>query len=463
MNNQSFSDFPKWLSAHRLEPEQKFADSPWNTLGVDECRNPWFKDFGAVTHCSAFRRLAHKTQVHLNPQIDFPRSRLTHSMEVSHISRQIVRAFCSIIKHPEPSFAQAFEDATATVCLAHDLGQPPFGHMADEFLNGKLREAGVGDGFEGNKQNLRVVCKTGVRPGLNLTAAVLDGLLKYKAQDIEIFKKKQGSFYSSERKIYLEVTDKTGTGTFRNPICAIMEASDDISYLSGDLEDACKFNVIGENEVGQIFHGLVGFDDAWREIKSKDGWIDLYRSCKPLGNFDPLKSAIIKPLIIHVLSELKAIWRFCDGDLNLLPKILHEKLKPSEKDNKMNICYSNLESDKETGRIAKKIKDTLYSDYILKDKWLNETEFAAEKVLERLWSGLIPLAEQHDGPKAKKLKLMLPGYIQEKFKFFDDTGVHTPEERFRINADYISGMTDRYAIKMAARLSGEAAFSHGWR
>src|SRR5881275_2431941 len=133
----------------------------------DECRlrTPFQRDRDRIVHSKAFRRLKHKTQVFIDPSGDHYRTRLTHTLETTGISRTVARAL------------RLNEDLTEAIGLGHDLGHPAFGHAGEEALDGALREH-CGSGFRHNEHSLRVVdvLERDGR-GLNLTAEVRDGIL----------------------------------------------------------------------------------------------------------------------------------------------------------------------------------------------------------------------------------------------------------------------------------------------
>ena len=129
-----------------------------------DIRTDFQRDRDRIIHCKAFRRMKHKTQVFISPEGDHYRTRLTHTLEVAQIARTIARAL------------ELNEDLTEAIALGHDLGHTPFGHAGEDTLNGLHR-----DGFEHNKQSLRVVDmieKDG--HGLNLTWEVRDGILNHR-------------------------------------------------------------------------------------------------------------------------------------------------------------------------------------------------------------------------------------------------------------------------------------------
>src|SRR6201996_8770898 len=144
-------------SRGRLHPE---PDSP--------TRSPWQRDRDRIIHSSAFRKLQYKTQVFVNHEGDFFRTRLTHSIEVAQIARSVARAM------------GLEEDLAEALALAHDLGHPPFGHAGEEALNACMKPFG---GYDHNAQALRIVTRLESRyaafDGLNLTWETLEGLAKH--------------------------------------------------------------------------------------------------------------------------------------------------------------------------------------------------------------------------------------------------------------------------------------------
>src|SRR3954468_19937939 len=162
-----------------LEERERLILAPFAQLSADsrgrahpenapEWRTHFQRDRDRVIHSRAFRRLEYKTQVFLNGSGDHLRTRLTHTIEVAGISRNIARAL------------RLNEDLTETIALAHDLGHSPFGHKGEEALNKVMKEHG---GFEHNQQSLRIVelleQKYPLFPGLNLTWEVREGLSKH--------------------------------------------------------------------------------------------------------------------------------------------------------------------------------------------------------------------------------------------------------------------------------------------
>ena len=191
-------------SRGRLHPE----DEP-------EDRTRYQRDRDRILHTTAFRRLEYKTQVFINYEGDYYRTRLTHTLEVAQIGRTIARAI------------GANEDLTEAICLAHDLGHPPFGHSGETILSRLMRDQG---GFDHNKQSFRIVTQLEHRypdfPGLNLSYEVLEGLVKHETEyDI-----------SDARNFNPDLRG--------NIEAQIANVADELTYTAHDLDDGLRSGII---------------------------------------------------------------------------------------------------------------------------------------------------------------------------------------------------------------------------
>lgn len=230
----------------------------------DSKRSEFNRDYGRVLYSSAFRRLQDKTQVFPLGRNDYVRTRMTHSLEVANVGHTLARRLHAVIaKHGESPLpeAEAMADITATVCLAHDIGNPPFGHSGEDAINTALQgTAYEGYCFEGNAQGFRLlarICDPIHGCGLDLTAATLAAFAKYPctleaARDGHY--KKHG-IGAEETGIFTHVAEAcglpqiSGTGAWaRHPLALLMEAADDISYLIADIEDAFFSKIISYEE-----------------------------------------------------------------------------------------------------------------------------------------------------------------------------------------------------------------------
>src|SRR6188508_1738772 len=151
-----------WLSEHAAHTYPAHREREEADCGL---RTPFQRDRDRIVHCKAFRRLKHKTQVFVAPEGDHYRTRLTHTLEVTGISRTVARALA------------LNEDLTEAIGLGHDVGHPPFGHIGEDVLDRAAR-ARFDRGFRHNEHSLRVV---EVLEGLNLTDPVRDGILRHSS------------------------------------------------------------------------------------------------------------------------------------------------------------------------------------------------------------------------------------------------------------------------------------------
>lgn len=193
------------------------------------------RDRDRILHTTAFRRLEYKTQVFINYEGDYFRTRLTHTLEVAQIGRTLARAL------------GANEDLVETICLAHDLGHPPFGHSGEVILNRLMRDYG---GFDHNKQSFRIVTKLEKRypdfPGLNLTWEVLEGIVKHETE----YDVSDATEYDPELRGHLEAQ--------------IANVADELAYTAHDLDDGLRSGMITPEMLAGI--------EMWEILRESINW-----------------------------------------------------------------------------------------------------------------------------------------------------------------------------------------------
>jgi dGTPase len=194
-------------------------------------RGPFQRDRDRIIHATAFRKLQYKTQVFVDHEGHFYRTRLTHSIEVAQIARSIARAL------------RLDEDLTEAVALAHDLGHPPFGHAGETGLDQALTEFG---GFDHNAQSLRVVTLLEARyaafDGLNLTWETLEGLVKHNGP----IATPGGYVAAYDERHPLDLT------THASAEAQVAALADDIAYHSHDLDDGLRAKLFTMEEIGRL-------------------------------------------------------------------------------------------------------------------------------------------------------------------------------------------------------------------
>ncbi|MBW6457551.1 MAG: dNTP triphosphohydrolase [FCB group bacterium] len=219
------------------------------TLGkrhTDHYRSVFQVDRDRILYSGAFRRLQNKTQVFKSGAHDFYRTRLTHSLEVAQIGRSIVHFLNkTILKTPAIDV-----DLVEGICLAHDLGNPPYGHSGESMLNELMRDAG---GYEGNAQTLKIITEQlhedpENEQGMKPSRAFLDGILKYKTLWSESDKK--GKFLYDDQLVYLDFVNG-GERHYpeRSLECQIMNWADDVAYSLHDLADGYLAGFVTRKEV----------------------------------------------------------------------------------------------------------------------------------------------------------------------------------------------------------------------
>ncbi len=338
-------------------------------------RTAFQRDRDRIIHTTAFRRLEYKTQVFINYEGDYYRTRLTHTLEVAQIGRSFARAL------------GANEDLVEAICLVHDIGHPPFGHSGEMILNKLMTDHG---GFDHNKQTLRIVTKLEERypgwPGLNLTYEVLEGIVKHESEyDIS-----DAEGFEPEKRGSLEAQ--------------IANVADELAYNAHDLDDGLRSGMLAVREV----EGL----ELWQTLQESIGWDG--------RDFDD-----------HVRYRLirRMIGLEIDDVVTYTAQRL-EEAKPQSLEELQLLPYNVIGHSEDFTRMNRELKDTLYKK-LYRHYRVMRMAAKAEHFITAIFEAYVQRPEQ------------LPDRVQEKL---NRRSLH------RVVTDYISGMTDRYALQEYQRL-----------
>ena len=298
---------------------ERFLDEPAKRPG----RTEFARDRARIIHSFALRRLAAKTQVAVPWLSDFPRTRLSHSLECAQVGRELGAAL------------GADPDLMEGACLAHDIGHPPFGHNGEVALDEAAQECG---GFEGNAQSFRLLTRieaktvdeSGLSVGLNLTRASLDAASKYpwpRSQDQSSIRRKKYGVYDDDLEIFTWMREGTPDGKVSIE-AQIMDWSDDVSYSVHDLEDGLvtgKFTFENISHDISLLHRVAqenyladlqesDTQSALTSLTSLSCWPKKFdRSHRELANLKDLTSQLVGRYALAAERETRA--KYGDGDL----------------------------------------------------------------------------------------------------------------------------------------------------
>ena len=471
----------------------------YRTKNSSDLRTEFEKDYHRIIQSASFRRLQDKTQVFPLDQSDFIRTRLTHSLEVSSygksLGQNIAQKILKEIRDPEfePSYAMDLCDILQCAGLLHDIGNPPFGHFGETVIRdwfrknlpGLMYESEQGEKpvtdllneqmiqdfyhFEGNTQALRVVTKLHYlvdEHGMNLTKALLGTIIKYPVSSLEIDKnsgnirtKKMGYYYA-DRETFEDIQESLGTHGNRHPLAYVLEAADDIAYLTADIEDAFK-------------KGCISFTDLVRELKTagKDlpadseyqallqRLIDKYDRGVAKGEAQP-EAYAVQNWIVQVQGRLIA------GATQGFTEHYREI---------MDGTYTKELIDGTPAKyIAETLGDIAYR-YAFVSKPILKLEIAAEQILNFLLDQFVPAVLYYRTPREEEgmraagkkpacrqtaVQEKLTALISENYKTIYEKYSEGKDEgeklylRLLLVTDTICGMTDSYAKRLYQELNG---------
>ena len=432
----------KLLCSIRLESEGKSSSK-------DSTRSDFHRDYDRITFSPSFRRLGKKTQVHPLAQNDHIHSRLTHSLEVSIVGRSLGISVGQKISKKLPPHITPTDvgQILQAASLAHDLGNPPFGHAGEEaikswfshpdsvrFLEG-LNENQKDDfkNFEGNAQGFRLVAQIEHNPGeggMRLTYATLATMLKYPWTTAEIKKVKKFCSFQSEREVLKKVATKVGLIKLdeyrycRHPLAYLAEASDDICYRILDLEDAHEMGILQLEDILKVLKPLCKQTARYHEIVSSN-------------------STSMRSKLAYLRS--KAIGAAIDSVSSAFVKNYDKLMRGKFKGELIDACPDEI-------KIPLNKAKNLGKTHVYNDTRKVELEigcYTAIGILLEAFCGAV---------REKALSNTALSYKSQRVLRL--MGVHAPKQGDDLYksllkvTDYISGMTDNYASYMAKQIGG---------
>lgn len=441
-------------------------------------RNPFENDYGRLISSSPIRRLQDKTQVFPLEQSDYIRTRLTHSLEVSYIASSIGQSIENLLisRNEINSDKNGYLSSLLRVSgLIHDLGNPPFGHFGEEavkkffkdyfvskeFLdyqekikkqnnteNPILSELEKGDfeNFDGNVQTLRILSKLyyfGDEYGYNLTYSTLASCIKYpsnsidgnKGKDSQEISKRKFGYFITEKDTFETINKHLELNNRRSPIVYLMESADDIAYSAADIEDGIKLNIVNIYEVRQIFDANLN-NNKEMVLAELDRLISLYEN----DQID--ESIVIQKFRIFTQREM-------------IKRIIE-----SFEDNYDSIMNGTLESEiidiSDASDIRKAYKKLQYK--VFDDKNILKKEIAGWEAIYGLLKIMVKASRSENFKaggntyEARIYKLISSGhrYVYEKIEKYENIEY----KKLQMITDFISGMTDTYAINLYQELKG---------
>ena len=435
-----------WISLLSTRRLHQKADSQEST------RSAFEQDFDRIIFSHPFRRLQDKTQVHPLPEHDFVHTRLTHSLEVSSVGRSLGRRVGEVIieRHVDLKSnytSHDFGTIVASASLAHDLGNPPFGHSGEEGLSDFFKhhegqqykpffsEIEWADltSFEGNAQGFRILNKSQYQ-GLRLTDATLGAFTKYPCpssfdgRDKSRKSQKKFGFFQTEQTLFDETAVQLGLIKqnehvwCRHPLAFLVEAADDICYNIIDLEDGCRLGLVSLQDTIELLANILRDDfnpEKAARIKSADE-----------------KIGVLRAMAIGKLIN-DAVDVFLDHEADIL-------------EGKFDKALTDL------GSYQKELKQIIDISIkkIYRARHVVEIESAGFEVLPGLLGEFTKAAEQavknNQARKYTNLMCLLPPETLQVIQSNpDNTYLHLREV-----IDFVSSMTDRHALSLYRKIKG---------
>jgi len=456
------------MNWYTLYSARRTGDKERKDANPDPVRTSFVRDYDRIIFSSAFRRLQNKTQVFPLPGAVFVHNRLTHSLEVASVGRSLGKAVGEKIaeKHPDAPedfkefYRHELQSVIAAACLAHDIGNPPFGHSGEDairnyFLNLDSETSKILDEhlsinqrkdfelFEGNSNAFRILTQSFNEQepgGYKLTYATLAAIVKYPCTSSEGFDKKTGliatkksGFFDGEISVFEQIAANLGLLKkegfqhvySRHPFVYLTEAADDVCYRVIDLEDAHRLHIISLEKFLQLF---VPF------FETETGYNSVEYLQKKLANIndDNQKVQFVRAKWIGLMVE-KLAKAFLENEQQLLSGTLELDLLH---------CLSQRDQN-----LIKAINQ-FSVEFIYNYRSVLEIEIAGFNIIGGLLKEFVGAVINPNNPRAEKLLLLVPpqfAITQNREHLYND---------IQSVVDFIGGMTDLYAIDLYRKITG---------
>lgn len=421
----------------------------WESSGKMEDRTQFQRDYDRIIFSSPFRRMQNKTQVFPLPEHVFVHNRLTHSLEVASVGRSLGNLLAEklIPENQGNPLISEIGTIVSTACLAHDLGNPPFGHSGEAAIS-NFFEKGAGHEFEpllttgewkdftyfdGNANAFRILTHqfSGKRPGgFALTYSILASIVKYPFESTLAVKPKFG-FFQSEKEDYrkivnqLEIESKPGNSESfcRHPLVYLVEAADDICYQIMDLEDAFKLGILSYNDTKNLYLGFYDFETDKKYIENINA--TLTRVTDKNEQISYLRAGVIGKLIYECIGN------FAENQEKIVAGNFEGSLIGSLKGTQAEAMNT--------------IKAISYSQ-VYAHRSVVEIEIAGYKIIGTLLEEFVGAIMNPRDLYSKKILSLLP----EQYKTNSDS-VYL---KIQSVVDFVSGMTDVFALDLYRKIKG---------